>query len=228
MSNHPRSLSDLPHVYDTLHLSNSGITQIFGVFRFLGTLHVHLEFRSSLPQVETCCYPPPLTRIVLPAVTTLHFSGISEDLVSKIDVPLLGNVDIINSFSTFRISSGSQVARKSSGHCIGPLRGFPRKRDFFLRCGWLKAYPQSEMVDHFRLGISCSEPEWQPSSFAQAVTRQLLGRPVSFHHTERGILVGEWVGRSIIDVCFPLSISLPPLVIYLPVILPCTRPAPEA
>lgn len=154
MSNHPRGLSHLPTLFlggsasclQHLHLSNSGITQItffppltssfvtLGVFRLLGILH--LGFRSSLSPDRTRCYPPPLMRIVLPAVTigTLCFSGISEDLedfVFRIVVPLLGNVHMINSSSMFRNSSSSYFAQKSSGIPSGLCRAFPAGNFFF-------------------------------------------------------------------------------------------------
>jgi hypothetical protein len=58
-----------------------------------------LEFSSSPPtwQWETSIPPPSLTRAILPALTSLRFRGTSrylENLVAKIDTPLLVNLSI--------------------------------------------------------------------------------------------------------------------------------------
>src|SRR6266851_1374633 len=57
-----------------------------------------LRFRSPRSQVDRASrHPPPLTRVVLPALTSLWFKGDSEyleDIVSRLDAPLLNFIEI--------------------------------------------------------------------------------------------------------------------------------------
>jgi F-box-like len=71
----------------------------------------------SPPEPETRRLPPP-TRIVLPALTRFEFQGLSEyveDLVARIDTPLLDSIDIsIFHQLTFDIPQLTQLMRRTT------------------------------------------------------------------------------------------------------------------
>ena len=87
------SLWNIPH---SGHISPEAMATALSATPNLQSFEI--AFQSSLSRPEQASRrPPPLTRIILPALTTLSFIGVSEyleDLVSQIDVPLLNNLNI--------------------------------------------------------------------------------------------------------------------------------------
>lgn len=65
-------------------------------------------FRSAIPRPDRV-RPPPVTRTVLPVITSIRFNGASqylEDLVAQIDCPQLGQIFIfyMNQFVNFQVT----------------------------------------------------------------------------------------------------------------------------
>jgi len=126
-----------------------------------------LEFQSPRPLSDRENRRPlPLTRLVLPALTTFEFQGVSEyleDLVAQIDAPQLSRV---------RSRFFHQLTFDN-----------PQLSKFIDRTGLLKALSRAEVqflsdVVKITLGstvgrgklefsISCCQPDWQVSSMAQ-------------------------------------------------------------
>jgi len=129
-----------------------------------------LQFRShrSFPDRERR-HPPPLTRSVLPALIHFTFRGVTEyleDLVARIDAPLLDRLEI-----TF--------FRQLIFHT-------PQFAQFIGRTPNLMAYDEAHVVftnytaelqlarrRGLRLEIHCNQSEWQLSMLAQVCTSSL-------------------------------------------------------
>ena len=123
--------------------------------------------------------PPPLTRAVLPALIYLSFGGVSEyfeDIVSRIDTPLLGLLSV--------------------AFFMDLVFDIPRLRNFINRAEFLGPFNQAEMKvsgpliemilgsptpSRFQLEIKCERPDWQLSSMTQIFSQQL---PLLFHVEE--------------------------------------------
>ncbi|KAH9976932.1 hypothetical protein BJV74DRAFT_861637 [Russula compacta] len=91
-------------------ISPEAMTTSLSTLTKLETLHLGFLSPQSRPN-QTGRRLPPLKRILLPALTSLWFRGISEyleDLVSQIDAPLLDDV-IITFFNPGRQSQGTAV-----------------------------------------------------------------------------------------------------------------------
>ncbi|KAI0245595.1 hypothetical protein BJV78DRAFT_280252 [Lactifluus subvellereus] len=113
--------------------------------------------------------PPPLTRVILPALEELRFRGVSEyleDLVARIDAPRLHSL---------RIFFFNQV-----------IFGIQQLPYFICRTGMLRPYNRAEVIfghpsvnivlqlpelsypyQQLTLGISCRAVDWQVWSMAQ-------------------------------------------------------------
>src|SRR6267142_1264125 len=119
--------------------------------------------------------PSPLTRVVIPALTRLRFKGDGEyleDIMSRIDAPLLNSMDI-----TF------------FNHLLFDT---PQLRPFINRSGNFKAPDCARIffgddyvtVEPFRtlsLRISCKPSEWQLSSLSQLYNSALSPLPALEH-----------------------------------------------
>jgi hypothetical protein len=123
--------------------------------------------------------PPPLTRVALPALTSLKFIGDSEyleDIVSRLEAPLLSCTDItfFNQliFDTPLLRhfiSRTTTFREAYRACISC-----EKRDVLF-----SLYPQNGTDEEARvmLRISCSPLDWQISSLAQVCSTSLPPLP---------------------------------------------------
>jgi len=135
-----------------------------------------LGFRSprSCPD-PTSRRPPPLTRPVLPALTHFKYRGVSEsleDLVARIETPLLSNTEItfFNQL-IFVIPQLTQFIRR-----VNKFKLFDQAVVLFqYRYVQVRLSPRSETVDPaiLKLKISCKMSEWQLSSLAQLCNRSL-------------------------------------------------------
>ena len=137
---------------------------------------LRLRFRYPRPRaVRETRHPPPLTRTVLPALTILWFRGDSEyveDIMSRIDVPLLNSMDI-----TFF----NQLVFDT-----------PQLRRFISRTGIFRA-PDCAAIffddDHvsvtasrtLSLRISSKSSDWQLSSLSQLYDSALSPLPTLEH-----------------------------------------------
>lgn len=106
-------------------------------------------------------HPPPHNRSILSTITNLWFTGVSEyleDLLSRIDAPLLNSLNI--SFFHQLIFDSPQLA-----HFIGrspALKAHDLAHVFFADSKVQVILPWTEL----KLGISCRQSDWQLSSLA--------------------------------------------------------------
>jgi hypothetical protein len=172
----PKLLLSATHLV-TLHLWNvprSGYIPPEAMVTALSALttlkEFQLQFHShrSYPDRERR-HPPPLTRSVLPALTNLIFRGVTEyleDLVARIDAPLLDMLEI-----TF--------FRQLTFHT-------PQFAQFIGRTPNLMAYDEAHVVFSYykaelnlarhiglKLEIYCNQSDWQLSMMAQVCTSSM-------------------------------------------------------
>jgi len=109
--------------------------------------------------------PPPLTRTLLPVLTELRLFGVSEyleDLVARIDAPLLNEL-AINFFHQL-IFDTPQVTRFIRR--TPKFKALDEARVFFYDGNvWVTLVQTFNKV--LELGISCNQSDWQLSSLAQ-------------------------------------------------------------
>jgi hypothetical protein len=190
-----------------------------------------IGFRSPLsrpPQIA----PPPRTRVVLPALTRLFFSGVSEyfeGFVAQIDTPLLNELDI-----TFFMDL---------------IFDIPQLRHFIGRAERFKPFDQAVMVfndrviwisdshafsHHFRLGILCERPDWQLSSMVQIFGQQLplLSHVEQLEISQHHLSNIEWIANPDMDSSlwlelFHLFIALQRLYVSAKLVAPVAVALPE-
>jgi hypothetical protein len=113
----------------------------------------------------------------LPALTEFYFKGDSEyldDMVSRIDAPLLGNITVtLFNQLTFDTPHLRQF--------IGRLTNAPYRADFVFLCYRVQVniFRQNGEDYHkmLELGISCASSDWQLSSLAQICLNSLPPLP---------------------------------------------------
>ena len=121
-----------------------------------------IEFESPRSRPDRRRRPPPLTRTLLPALTRFEFKGVGEyldDLVARIDAPLLDNLEI--TFFHQLIFDTPQLTQ------------FISRTPNFKACdhalvqflAW--AVQVSTIDEALRLEILCKQSDWQLSSLAQ-------------------------------------------------------------
>ncbi|KAH9963620.1 hypothetical protein BC827DRAFT_1383141 [Russula dissimulans] len=164
-------LSNIPH---SGYISPETMVTCLSSLSRLGFFE--LEFRSPQSRPNSARRrPPPLTRTILPALTSFWFRGVSEyleDFVGRIDTPLLYDFKIY--FFHQLVFDHSQLPQ------------------FINRAEQFKALSQIDIVISRRvieatlslptgtagrarltLGISCSESDWQASSLEQVCRSSL-------------------------------------------------------
>jgi hypothetical protein len=131
---------------------------------------LELRFWSPRSQVDRASRrPPPLTRVVLPALTSLEFKGDSEyleDIVSRLEAPLLSHTEI-----TFfnRLIFDTPLLR----HFISRTTTFREVYQAYISCDpeivLFSLYPRNRTDEEtgVMLSISCEPLDWQISSLAQ-------------------------------------------------------------
>ena len=158
-------LWDIPH---SGYISPEAMATCLSVLTRLEALA--LEFHSPRSHPDLINRPPPLpTHTVMPALTKLFFHGPSEyleDLVSRIDVPLLAHIDVV--FCDQRIFRTTQLVQFLSR--TEKLSVFNRAnlRVFLLSSG-VTFFPESGPPDYLRVALKNSHGErrWQLSSLAR-------------------------------------------------------------
>ena len=86
----------LHHIPNSGYISPEAIVTCLSVLTSLDTFSLRFKSSQSRPDRESQ-RPPPITRSILPDLTTFCFKGVSEyleDLVARIDAPRLHNVSI--------------------------------------------------------------------------------------------------------------------------------------
>ena len=160
---------------ESLHLysiPNSGYISPEEMVTFLAALHnlkhLSIGFRSPPPRPIQTNWPP-LTRVILPALTFLHFSGVSEyfeDIAARIDTPVLYMLGV--------------------DFFMDLIFHIPLFHDFIDRTKSLGSHNQASMEfssmrveiqigspSRFDLGVRCERPDWQLSSISQIFSEQL-------------------------------------------------------
>jgi len=130
---------------------------------------LHLEFRSPRSRADReSRSPPPLTRVVLPALTEFYFKGDSEyleNIVSRFDGPLLDKI-------TIRFFNQLVFDTPLLRHFISRTEfAVPHRVVIYFHFSAivLKVFPQAVTADHrwLKLEVSCEPPDWQLSFLAQ-------------------------------------------------------------
>ena len=149
-------LWNIPH---SGHISPEAMVTGLSVLTRLENLVIDFKSPRSRPDRRR---PPPRTRALLPVLTELWFNGVTEyleDVVARIDAPLLDNLNI-----TFF-------------HQL--LFDTPHLAQFISRTPKFSAYDEAIVVfpswdvsvktvdERLRLKILCKQPDWQLSSLAQ-------------------------------------------------------------
>src|SRR5216683_262039 len=142
-----------------------------------------IEFRSPRSQADRASrLPPPLTRVALPALTSLMFKGDSEyleDIVSRLEAPLLGNTEI--TFFNQLIFDTPQLR-----HFISRTEIVRESHQAYISCDTdtvlFSLYPQEGTEDEeVKLSISCKPLDWQISSLAQVCSSSFPPLPTLEH-----------------------------------------------
>ena len=130
----------------------------------LESIYIGFESPRSLPGRKTQCPQP--TRTPLPALTELQFRGVVEyleELVPRIDAPVLDTLTII--FFHRLILETPQLTQFISR--TPKFKALDEARVIFsVDLGVLITLPRT-FGGALRLGVSCSQPDWQLSSLAQ-------------------------------------------------------------
>ena len=176
----PQLLSSSQFLVD-IQLHEIPITGYFSPEAFATSLSVTTQIRSlslrfrSLPPLrnDLALPPPPSERVVLPALTFLEYRGTStylDNLVARIDAPLLGEINIIFFFQP--TMDASQLGRfiervemqssliqadvETSAHAISI------------------SFTDSNASIPLRIQISCKQLDWQLSCMAQVCDQMSL------------------------------------------------------
>jgi hypothetical protein len=166
------SLWDVPH---SGYISPDEMVTALAALKNLGEFY--LGFRSPLSRPDIAYRRPPLqTRLVIPALSTLVFKGVSEyfeDLVAQIDAPLLNKVE--TTFFNQLIFANPQLAQffLRTNELKSPYRADVSFHGHFVR---VRLYSQSQAIDRgvFGVVVECRLSDWQLSSVAQVCNSSLL------------------------------------------------------
>jgi hypothetical protein len=187
------SATDLVHL-SLLRIPHSGYISPKAIVTCLSTLprleRLYLGFESprSRPNRESRRLPPP-TRSVLPALVKLYFSGVAEyleDLVARIDSPLLDYLDVTLFHQlVFDTPQLIQFITRTPN-----LKACDQAYVCLSRLDVEVTFPRtpSDSYTGLRLEISCREPEWQLSAMSQACTSFF---PRSFIHMVEQLSIRE-------------------------------------
>ncbi len=150
-----------------------------------------LKFHTPRPLTDQeSRRPPPLTCSVLPALNVLWFKGVSEyleDLVARIDAPLLHDLEII--FLHQLIFDTPQLAQFISR---APALNIHDQARVVFSGSHVRATLPGTSSRGLNLGISCRQSDWQLSSLAQVCTasfpQALIQSVEHLYLIERGFL----------------------------------------
>jgi hypothetical protein len=144
-----------------------------------GLKSLFLGFHSPLSRPDPANqHPPPPIRTELPALTQFKYRGVSEtleDLVARIDVPLLENAEI-TFFNQLLFDSSRLPQFIAFIGRINKFKVFDQACVLFQpRYGQVRL-SQEGTVDHatLKLKIACKASDWQISSLSQVCDRSWL------------------------------------------------------
>ena len=159
---------DLRRIPHSGYFSPEAIVTSLSVLTRLNDLVIYFESPRSLPD-RTSRRPPPATRITFPVLTALHFKGAGEyfeDLLARIDAPLLNTLTII--FFNQLIFDTPQLTQFIDRT---PEFRTHDKAQLFLSSRQASVALAQSFNRGLELGISCRRSDWQLSSLAQICTR---------------------------------------------------------
>jgi hypothetical protein len=153
----------LEGIPDSGYISPEAMVTGLSVLTSLEKLSIKFKSPRSRPDPNSR-RPPPLTRTFLPVLTRLWFKGVSEyleDLVARIDAPLLHNLDITFfhqlTFNTPQLTQFIGRTPKFKTH---------EARVVFSDLDVLVDLPQAS-EGALDLRVRCRQSDWQLSSLAQ-------------------------------------------------------------
>jgi hypothetical protein len=172
----PKFLSSSTHLVhlDLRGIPHSGyfppeaIVTSLSVLTRLNDFVIYFESPRSLPDRKSRRLPP---RITLPVLTSMHFKGASEyfeDLLARIDAPLLHTLTIIFFHQlTFDTPQLTQFINRTP-----EFRTYDKAQLFLTSRQASVAFAQS-FNRGLELGVSCRRSDWQLSALAQICTRSI-------------------------------------------------------
>jgi hypothetical protein len=151
-----------------------------------------IHFRLAIPRPDRI-HPPPVTRAVIPALTTFEFQGASEyleDLVSRIDAPQLVDIAIgyLNQLVDFQVAQLSKFV----GRSVGPKLTASRHAYITFYSGWVFFCMMRHAEEFWRpvqTFILSEGIDWQVSQMA-LVLNQLSATLSTVHHLEFNVSKG--------------------------------------
>ena len=162
------SLNEIPH---SGYISPKAIIALLSVLSSLDTLTLQFKSPQSRPDWESPSLPP-LRRSILPALSSLHFKGVTEyleELVIGIDTPQLDFLSIAFfnqiDFDTPRLAQFI--------HRIPTLRALDKAHVQFNYGSAHVELLVSSPTPKLRMAIPCREPYWQLSSIEQVCNSSL-------------------------------------------------------
>ena len=162
----------LTNIPDSAYFSPDAIVTCLSASTRLEDLQITFKSSRSRP-VRESRHPPPLTLILLPALTSLTFKGVSEyleDLVAQIDTPRLQALSITFFHQLFFHTP--QLSRLISR--APRLKGYDEARVTFTCRGakvTLRLPLSRGSIGHeISVGISCKRPDLQHQSLVQLCT----------------------------------------------------------
>ena len=160
------ALSDIPH---TGYISPEAMVTCLSGLTRLTRLSIGFESPTSRPDRRG---PPPLTRVILPALVWLAFEGVSEyleDLVARIDTPQLNTLDIfffnqlIYDVKQLPYFIGHAGLLRPSSHAEVLINDYRINIKFHPP----ERTPADLLSSYLQLGTYCRAVDWQVSSMAQ-------------------------------------------------------------
>ena len=154
-----------PRIPHSGYVSPEAMVTYLSAFIRLEDLHIGFKSPRSRPPRESRRPCPTRTRSILPALTMLQFAGVSEyleDLVTRIDTPLLVFLDII--FFYQLIFNTPQLVQFIGRTPKFKLFKCDEARVFFYDSQATITLPGED--SHLRLAILCKQSDWQLSFLA--------------------------------------------------------------
>ena len=163
------SITQVESLY-LVDIPNSGYITPEEMVTFLAALsnlkNLYIGFRSPPPHTIQANRPP-LTRVILPALRVLYFSGVSEyfeDIVARIDTPLLDWLHVVFFMDLiFHIPQFHYFIDRTKS------LGLHNETFMEISSKWIRIMFGSSI--HLR--VKCERLDWQLSSISQIFSEQL-------------------------------------------------------
>ena len=153
------------------YISPTALATCLSALTRLERLHIGFQSPRSGPD-QRSRRPPPMTRTLLPVLTKFRFKGVDkylEDVVARIDAPLLDNLNI--TFFHQLIFDTPQLARFISR--TPKFRARDEARVVFSDLDVSVSLSQT-FDGTIELAVSCRQSDWQLSSLAQVCSFSFL------------------------------------------------------